>query len=294
MTHGSTSKPQSIVLPIGVLLLAMVSFQTGAALVKGLFPLVGAAGATTLRLSIAAFILLVVWRPWRVRPTWREARIILIYGLAMGWMNFLFYTSLTRIPLGIAVALEFTGPLAVAMAASRRAIDFLWILLAALGIVALLPMGRHSPSLDPVGIGFALASGACWAIYIVSGQKAGNVHGGQTVALGTLIGAISIVPLGLAHAGALLFSPAVLPLACSVAVLSSALPYSLEMFALTRMPTRTFGVLMSLDPALGAASGLILLHESLNSIQWGAIACIMSASAGSAATSRGPPQPLVD
>jgi inner membrane transporter RhtA len=294
LTTRSTFKPQSIVLPIGLVLVAMVSFQVGAALAKGLFPLVGAAGAAALRLSIGAFILVIIWRPWRMRPTWREARTILVYGLAMGWMNFLFYTALARIPLGVAIALEFTGPLAVAMASSRRAIDFVWILLAALGIVALLPLGNHSHSLDPVGIGFALAAGACWATYIVSGQKAGNAHGGQTVALGTLIGAISIVPVGLAHAGTLLFSPALLPLACIVAVLSSALPYPLEMFALTRMPTRTFGVLMSLDPALGAASGLIFLNESLTAIQWGAIACIMSASAGSAATSRGASPSLID
>ena len=283
----SISKPPSILLPIGVLVVAMFSIQIGAALAKQMFPLVGAAGATALRLAIAALILLVVWRPWRVRPTWREARTIAVYGFVMGWMNLFFYLSLVRIPLGLAVAIEFTGPLALAMATSRRPIDFLWIVLAALGLIALLPLGHDSKPLDPVGIGLALAAGVCWAIYIVSGQKAGNAHGGQTTAIGTLIAALTIVPVGVAHAGVAMISPAVLPLACGVAVLSSALPYSLEMFALTRLPTRTFGVLMSVEPALGALSGLVFLGESLTVLQWSAVACIMAAAAGSATTSRG-------
>jgi inner membrane transporter RhtA len=211
----------------------------------------------------------------------------------MGLMNLFFYSSLDRIPLGIAVALEFTGPLAVAMAASRRPIDFVWIALAAFGLIAILPVGTGSQRLDPVGIGFALAAGLCWAIYIVFGQKAGNAHGGQTTALGTVVGAIVIVPFGIAHAGAALLSPALLPIAIAVALLSTALPYSLEMYALTRLPTRTFGVLMSGDPALGALSGLIFLGEKLSVIQWAAIASIMLASAGSAQTSRGGPQPAL-
>lgn len=286
MTTRPTFKAQSILLPIGVLIVAMISIQIGAALAKQLFPLVGAAGATALRLAIATLILLVVWRPWRVRPTLREARTVAVYGFAMGWMNLFFYLSLARIPLGISVALEFTGPLALAMATSRRPIDFAWIVLAALGLIALLPLRHDSQPLDSMGIGLALAAGVCWAIYIVSGQKAGVAHGGQTTAIGTAIAALTIVPVGFAHAGSAMFAPVVLPLACGVAVLSSALPYSLEMFALTRLPTRTFGVLMSLEPALGALSGLVFLGESLTALQWWAVACIMAASAGSAATSR--------
>lgn len=272
--------------PIGALFVAMICFQTGAALAKQLFPLVGASGAATLRLALAALMLLAVWRPWRVRPSPSEARSILLYGLAMGWMNLFFYFSLRSIPLGIAVALEFTGPLALAMMTSRRAIDFLWIVLAALGLLALLPLGPHGQPLALPGVACALAAGACWALYILFGQKAGVVHGGQTAALGTLVGAITIVPIGIAHAGIHLFSPAVLPLGCAVALLSSALPYSLEMYAMTRIPTRTFGVLMSFDPALGALSGLCFLGESLTWVQWTAIACIIAASAGSATTGR--------
>jgi len=288
-------KSHSIALPICVLIVAMISIQTGAALAKGLFPLVGAAGATALRIALASLMLLAAWRPWRARPNAQEARGIVIYGLAMGWMNLFFYLSLSRIPLGIAVALEFTGPLAVAMATSHRAIDFLWIALAALGLLALLPLGFESTPLAPAGIGFALAAGFCWALYILYGQKAGAAHGGQTTALGTVVGAVMIVPIGIAHAGPALFTPALLPVACAVALLSSALPYSLEMFALTRLPTRTFGVLMSFEPALGALSGLCFLNESLTTIQWAAIASIMLASGGSAVTGRRKsPPPLPD
>ncbi len=291
MTLRSSFNSHSIALPVGALILAMGSIQLGAVMAKGLFPLIGAPGATALRLALASCMLLAVWRPWRMRPGPSEVRSIVIYGLAMGWMNLFFYLSLNRIPLGIAVALEFAGPLAVAMAASHRPVDFLWVALAAGGLLALLPLGIGSKPLAPAGIGFALAAGSCWALYIVFGQKAGAVHGGGTAALGTLVGAIVIVPIGISDAGAALYSPALLPAGCAVALLSSALPYSLEMYALPRLPTRTFGVLMSLSPALGALSGLCFLAERLTAIQWAAIASIMVASGGSAATSRPPPSP---
>ncbi len=270
---------------IAALTAAMVCFQLGAVLAKGLFPVVGAVGAAAMRLAIASVILFAAWRPWRLRVTLREARTIIVYGVAMGWMNLFFYLSLRSIPLGIAMALEFTGPLGVALAASRRPGDFLWVLMAILGVLVLLPLGFGSQPLPPVGIACALAAGACWALYIVFGRKAGAAHGGQTTAWGTLIGALFIVPIGVAHSGTLLFSPAILPAAVGVALLSSALPYSLEMFAMPRLPTRTFGVLMSLDPAFAALAGLSFLGESLTWIQWAAIASIMVASAGSAAMS---------
>ncbi len=294
VTVPASFKPASTVLTIAVLIVAMFSFQIGAAVAKQLFPLVGASGTTALRLGLSSLMLLAVWRPWRVRPSAREARMILIYGLSMGVMNLCFYESLNHIPLGIAVALEFTGPLGVAIATSRRAIDFVWIALASLGLVALLPLGFSSTGIDPVGVGYALAAGVCWAIYILSGQKAGSAHGGQTTALGTVIAAIVIVPIGVGSVGTALLSPALLPLGCAVAVLSSALPYSLEMYAMTRLPTRTFGVLMSGDPALAALSGLAFLGEKLSLVQWGAVACIVFASAGIAVTGRSAPQPLAN
>jgi inner membrane transporter RhtA len=279
-------KTDSVTAPIAVLIAAMVCFQLGATIAKGLFPAVGASGTVALRLALSALMLLAVWRPWRLRLNARELRVIVIYGVALGWMNFFFYLSLRFIPLGVAVSLEFVGPLALAMAASRRAIDFLWILLAALGLLALLPLGLGSKQLDPVGVACGLAAGACWALYIYFGRKAGAAHGGQTTALGMLIGAVMIVPIGAASAGWQLLSPAILPAAIGVALLSSAIPYSLEMLAMPRLPTRTVGVLISLDPALGALAGLWFLGESLTWIQWAAIASIMAASAGSAATGR--------
>jgi inner membrane transporter RhtA len=287
-------KSQSIALPTGVLIVAMCSIQLGAVLAKQLFPVVGAAGATALRLGLAGLMLLAVWRPWRVRPRGREVRSIAIYGVAMGTMNLLFYSSLNRIPLGIAVAVEFTGPLAVALGTSRRPSDFAWIALAALGLVALLPVGLESKPLDLAGVGFALGAGLCWALYIVYGKRAGTVHGGQTAALGTVAAALLIVPIGIGQAGMALFSFALLPAALGMALLSSALPYSLEMYALTRMPTRTFGVLMSVEPALGALSGLLFLRETLSLLQWVAIASIVSASGGIAVTSRDGPSALPD
>jgi inner membrane transporter RhtA len=269
----------------------MVCFQAGAALAKHLFPLVGASGATALRTGLAAIMLLAVWRPWRVRCTWREARTILLYGMSMGWMNLCFYSSLKTIPLGIAVALEFTGPLAVAVAASRRPLDYVWIAMAVAGLLALLPLHVEAQRLDPVGIALGLGAGAFWALYIVFGRKAGAAHGGQITALGMLVSALMIVPIGLAQHGAALFSPAVLPLGLGLAVISSALPYSLEMIAMPRIPTRMLGVLLSLDPALGAVSGLVFLGETLTWLQWGAIACIMVASAGSATSHAVQPLP---
>jgi inner membrane transporter RhtA len=286
-------KTDTVAVPIAVLMVAMVCFQVGAAMAKGLFPAVGAGGAATLRLALASFMLLAVWRPWRMRLRLREIRVIVMYGLALGWMNFFFYLSLRSIPLGIAVALEFTGPLGLAMAASRRAIDFLWILMAALGLVALLPLGVESKPLDILGVVSGLAAGLCWALYIFYGRKAGAAHGGQTTALGMTVGAAVIAPIGVAQAGAQLFSPAILPVAFAVALLSSALPYSLEMWAMPRLPTRTVGVLMSLDPAMGALSGLCFLGEKLGWVQWAAIASIMAASAGSAVTARTPTPQLL-
>ena len=289
-------KTPAVALPIAALLVAMVCFQLGAAMAKGLFPVAGAAGTTALRMALAALMLLAVWRPWRLRLNLGEVRVIVLYGLALGWMNLFFYLSLRSIPLGIAVALEFTGPLALAMAASRRAVDFVWIFMAVAGLLALLPLGLGAKPLDPAGVIYGLAAGLCWAMYIFFGRKAGEAaHGGQITALGMSIGAVVIVPIGIAESGTRLLAPAILPAALVIALLSSALPYSLEMFAMPRLPTRTVGVLMSLDPAMGALSGLCFLGERLNWVQWAAIAGVMAASAGSAATSRAAvPQLLPD
>lgn len=272
--------------PIGLLLIAMASIQTGASMAKTLFPVVGAQGTTSLRLIFASIILLLVLRPWRARLTATSLRTVVFYGIALGGMNFLFYMSLRSVPLGIAVALEFTGPLAVALFASRKALDFVWIALAVTGLLLLIPTGEESASLDITGVAYALGAGVCWAGYILFGQKAGEDNGIQTAALGVLIAAIFIAPIGAVHAGWAIFDIGLIPTAIGVAILSTALPYSLEMVALTRMPARTFGTLASMEPAFGALSGMLFLHEHLTITQWLAIGAIIMASAGATLTAR--------
>ncbi len=267
-------------LPVGLLLIAMASIQSGASLAKSMFPLVGAQGTTALRLFFAALILLLLLRPWRKRLSLQSLRSVVVYGIALGGMNLLFYLSVRTVPLGIAVALEFTGPLLVAILSSRRLLDFLWIGLAVFGIWLLLPLGNSAEPLDLVGAAYALGAGVCWALYILFGQRAGADHGAQGAALGVLVAAILVVPIGVAHAGADLLDPALIPLALGVAVLSTALPYTLEMVALTRLPARTFGTLMSIEPAFGALSGLLFLGERLSPTQWLAIGAIILASVG--------------
>ena len=212
-----TTPPRSLasaLFPIGLLLIAMASIQSGASLAKSMFPIVGAQGTTALRLIFASVIMLVLLRPWRATLTAKSLRTVIIYGMALGGMNFLFYMSLRTVPLGIAVALEFTGPLAVAIYASRRAVDFLWIALAIIGLLLLIPMGEASSGIDWVGAAYALGAGGCWALYILFGQKAGNDNGVQTAALGVMIAALFVAPIGIVHAGAALLTPASLsPLA---------------------------------------------------------------------------------
>lgn len=283
----------SSLFPIGLLLIAMASIQSGASLAKSMFPLVGAQGTTTLRLIFASLIMLVLLRPWRARFTSSTLKSVIIYGLALGGMNFLFYMSLRSVPLGIAVALEFTGPLAVALYASRRAMDFVWIGLAVIGLLLLIPIGQTGAAIDLVGAGYALGAGVCWALYILYGQEAGAEHGIQTAALGVMVAALFVAPIGIVHAGSALLNPALLPVAIGVAILSTALPYSLEMVALTRLPARTFGTLMSIEPAFGALSGLLFLNEVLSMAQWLAIAAIITASVGATLSMRRESPPLV-
>jgi inner membrane transporter RhtA len=179
---------------------------------------------------------------------------------------------------------EFSGPLAVAVFTSRRALDFCWIVLAIGGLLLLLPIAHQGGRLDPVGMLYALGAGAFWALYIIFGRKAGATHGAQTVVLGSVISTIVIAPIGLATAGTALLSRSVLLPGLAVAILSTALPYSLEMIALTRIPARTFGVLMSVDPALAASFGLVYLNERLSGMQWVAIILIIGASIGTTVT----------
>lgn len=273
-------------LPILVILIAMISIQSGASLAKSLFPLVGAPGVTALRLALGTLILVVIFKPWRLRFAPEQRLPLLLYGLSLGAMNYLFYLSIQRIPLGVAVALEFTGPLAVALFGSRRPLDFVWVALAVLGLWFLLPLGQSVAQIDPVGALLALGAGACWAVYILTGQRAGEEHGPATVAMGSLIAAVVFVPMGMIQASDTLFKWGLLLPGLGIAILSTALPYSLEMVALTRMPSKTFGTLMSMEPALAALSGMVFLGETLTATQTLALGAIILASMGSTLTMR--------
>lgn len=287
------SRFASLFYPVAVLMVSMASIQSGASLAKSLFPVLGAQGVTAMRLTFAAIILLVLLRPWRqpiARKSWAS---LLAYGITLGGMNLMFYMALRTVPLGVAVALEFTGPLAVALYFSRKALDFLWIAIAVFGLWLLLPIGNLGQGVDPTGAALALAAGVCWGLYIIFGQRAGSDHGTQGAALGVTIAAVFIAPIGIVHAGAALLDLHLLPALLGVAVLSSALPYTLEMVALTRLPARTFGTLMSIEPAFGALSGLIFLGEQLTFLQWLAIAAIIVASVGTTLSSQ-PSQPVLN
>ncbi|HHA2245411.1 TPA: threonine/homoserine exporter RhtA [Enterobacter ludwigii] len=286
------SRSTSVWLPVVVILIAMLSIQSGASLAKSLFPLVGAPGVTALRIALGTAILVVIFKPWRLRFKKEQRLPLLFYGLSLGAMNYMFYLSIQTIPLGIAVALEFTGPLAVALFSSRRPVDFIWVILAVLGLWFLLPLGQSVSEIDLTGAALALGAGACWAIYILTGQRAGEEHGPATVAIGSLIAAIIFVPMGMAQATESIWQWSVMPIGLAVAILSTALPYSLEMIALTRLPTRIFGTLMSMEPALAALSGMVFLGETLTFTQTLALCSIIAASMGSTLTMR--PEPKVE
>lgn len=268
--------------PALTVLLSLVLQNAGAAVAKSLFPLVGVEGMTALRIGLSAVLLVAVWRPWRFSLTRTALRDLVLYGLTLGLMNLLIYQAFERIPLGIALAIEITGPLAVALAGSRRLRDIAWVLCAIGGLVLLLPLGQATDTLDPAGLAYAAGAAACWAAYIVIGKRASTGNGGQAVALGMLVAAIFTVPLGMVHAGAALLTPEALGIGLAVAVLSSAAPYSLEMAALRRLSRPVFGILVSSAPAIASLAGVLILGEHLSPTQWLAIALIITASAGRA------------
>ncbi len=247
---------------------------------------VTALGVGTSWAKQALFPVVGVWRPWRWRLSRADAQAVVLYGAALGAMNLMFYLSLQTLPFGLAVAIEFAGPLAVAIWSSRRAVDFVWVALAIVGLALLLPLGLSGSTLDPLGVLYAVGAAVFWALYIVFGKRAGHLHAGQSVSLGLLVAALVVVPVGVAHAGAALLSPSVLLVGVAVAAISSALPISLEMMALKRLPKEAFGIMISMEPAVAALLALALLGERLDTVQWLAIGCIVAASMGSAATAR--------
>ncbi|MGH3241814.1 MAG: EamA family transporter [Spirillospora sp.] len=290
--HGRTLSLGSVP-PPALILLGIISLQVGAGMAKHLFDRLPPSAVVTIRLIAAAIVLGIVTRK-ALRTVLRDhsrssLAIAAGFGLALALMNYSIYQSFARIPLGVAVTIEFLGPLAVSIVASRRPRDVLWVLLAGAGVVMLARGG--TADLDPVGIAFALVAGACWAGYIVLTATVGQRFPGSTgLALASIVGSIAILPLGVASAGSALLDPLLLLIGLGVGLLSSVIPYSLELEALRRMPARVFGILMSLEPAVAALVGMTLLGEILTGRQWAAICCVIIACAGATRSQKDPPE----
>lgn len=288
-SNGDQRTARPVLAPLLAVVGATAAFQIGAAIAKGLFPAIGPEGTAALRIALGALMLAVLIRPWRNWPVQAPLLPMLGLGLTTAGAILFFYLALGRLPQGVAIALQFLGPLGVAIAGSHRPRDLVWAALAAAGVWALLgrDLSAGAGGLDLLGVGFALAAAASWAAYIVWGQDASRAFGRATPALATGIAAVVIVPVGIAHAGLpALLNPDLLPLALVVAVVSTAIPFTLEMYALPRLPARTFAVLTSMEPAFGALSGLILLREALSLEQVAGVAAVMVAAAGAAWTGR--------
>ena len=271
--------------PIPAVLFAIISVQSGAAIAKTLFPAIGAAGTASLRIGISAIILLAVYRPNLLKITPNQWKIVIPYGLSLGAMNLIFYLAIERIPIGLAVTLEFIGPLVVAVIGSKRLIDYLWVLLAAIGIVLIAPWSNNG--IDLLGVLFALLAGALWAAYIVLGTKVSKImKGGDAVATGMLFASILIVPFGILENGLNNLTPTFLYLGIALALLSSAIPFTLEMKALAQLPARTFSILMSLEPAAASIFAFIFLQEYLTFNEILAVVFVVIASVGSTITSK--------
>jgi inner membrane transporter RhtA len=265
------------------------SVQFGAAFAKTLFDDVGPGGAVLLRVAFAAVILCALWRPALRGRSTADWRLMLAYGFVLVAMNFTYYESLDRIPLGIAVTFEFVGPLGVAIAGSRHALDLVWVALAAAGILLLSNFG--TADLDTLGVALALIAGCFWAAYILLAARVGQaIPGGQGLALAMAAGTLMLSPIGVGQGGADLLSPSVLGIGAAVAVLSSVIPYTLELEALRRMPSNVFGVLMSLEPGAASLAGFFVLGQDLVAREIVAIGLVVAASAGAARGSRVPPR----
>lgn len=272
-----------------LVLAAALSVQFGAAYAVTLFDELGPGGTAFVRLALAAVILVVLWRPAFGGYPRGDLRIAALFGVALGLMNWTFYESIERIPLGPAVTFEFLGPLAVAVAGSRRALDALWVGLAALGVLALVRPWESGGDLDVLGVGFALAAGVCWAAYIVLSARTGRVFpGGTGLAIAMVVGALVTMPAGVVQGGSDLLAVHLIGAVLVVTLASSVIPYSLELEALRRIPANVFGILLSLDPALAALAGFVVLDQSLSTLDVAAIGAVVVASAGAAATSRAP------
>jgi inner membrane transporter RhtA len=272
----------------GLVISAIVSVQLGAALAATLFARIGPAGAVLLRVGCASIALVAVWPPRLRGRSRRELLLAAAFGLVLAGMNLSFYEAIHRIPLGTAVTIEFLGPLTVAILGSRRALDLVWVALAVLGILALTRGGAHSPG--GLGVGFAVIAGALWGAYILLNERVGRAfERGTGVALSMCIASVALLPVGIAGGGAHLLEPRSLALGAAVGVLSSAIPYSFEQEALRRIAPAAFGVLMSLEPAVAALAGWVVLGQGLSGRDVLGIGLVVAASAGASRRASKPP-----
>ncbi|WP_316849797.1 EamA family transporter [Pedobacter agri] len=271
--------------PVPAVLLSIISVQCGAAIAKGLFPEIGAAATASLRIGLSAIILLAAFRPNLTKLNAKQWKYVILYGLSLGAMNMVFYMAIERIPIGLGVTLEFVGPLLLAIFSSKKAIDFIWIVLAAIGIALIAPW--TSNGLNLTGVLLALLAGGFWAAYIILGGRISKImKGGEAVAVGMLFATLLILPFGIFSGGLNQLSPKLLGLGASLALLSSAIPFTLEINALKQLPARTFSILMSLEPAMAALAAFVFLQEYLSLTECIAVACVVIASAGSAITAK--------
>lgn len=276
-------------LPLLALLGSLISLCIGSSYAKTLFPALGVEAVSALRIGLSALILFAVLRPWRMNWSRHELGALALYGSTLGLMNLMFYESIARIPLALAIAIEFTGPLAVAIWNSHRWLDALWLALAVLGLSMLLPWsGFEGADLDPIGMAYALAAAVCWALYIVLGQKVARRHGVQAVAMGMAFAAVLVVPIGAMQPEVDWAQSHWWLWGLAVALFSSALPYALEIYALRHMRRHTFSIGLSLEPAVGAVAGWLILSESLTVLQGLAIVLVICACMGSAWPRRPP------
>ncbi|MGE4480427.1 EamA family transporter [Acidocella sp.] len=283
-------QPGPLPLGVGAVLASQISVNLGAACAKSLFIAVSPVGVTVLRVVLAACLLAFLHRPWRRVPPASARPALLVYGAMLGLMNLSIYQAFARIPIGIAVGIEVTGPLFIVLLTSRRPRDFLWLVVLVVGLLLLLPLHVSAP-LNPLGVAFACAAAACWALYIVFGKRVSGVLGADAVSWGMVVAALLVLPAGLSALHLAALRPWVLGLALAVALLSSVVPYSLEMEAMKRLSSRAFSILLSGAPAIAALAGFAVLGERLSWLQWLAMLCIMSASAGSAMSVKRPPPP---
>ncbi|HZI90463.1 MAG TPA: EamA family transporter [Thermoleophilaceae bacterium] len=295
MSESASRRSPADAVPSTVLVLgAVASVQTGASLAKSLFDEVGPGGTVLLRVLLAAVVLVAIWRPRTTGIERRDWLLVVAFGVALAGMNFAFYSALDRIPLGVAVTLEFVGPLGVAVAGSRRALDVLWVVMAGAGIL-LLSDPFSGGGTDAGGAALALLAGAFWAAYILLSARAGQVFpGGSGLTLAMVAASAVLLPFGIAEGGSDLLDPDVLLVGAGVAMLSSAIPYSLELEALRRLPAHVFGVLMSLEPGMAALVGFVVLGEVLGVREVVAIGLVVAASAGAARAAGAGRPPTVD